>query len=71
MIFREEYLVQINYKSGHRIVKWFTHFNVTKDGANLTSAKWTCAGEVRFLHIGIEEIESIVQLKSRKRLAWG
>lgn len=57
------YQVQINYRSGHQITQWFDKFDVDHQAGKVTGAQWRAApGQPRIMVIGIEDIESIVQL---------
>lgn len=68
-IVEHSFLVQINYKSGQSIKAWFDKFDVKHQGGDLTSLSWTVSGgnNERILFIGMDNIESIVQLKFKDR----
>lgn len=56
-----EYLVQINYKSGNSVELWFAEFDISSNKASWKiSSRYN--GETRILLLGIDEIESVIQL---------
>jgi hypothetical protein len=54
--------VKIVYKSGHVEYYFFENWGVDREGSNITSVTWKTAGAKRPFHLGLENIESIVQL---------
>lgn len=63
------FLVQINYKSGHSIKAWFDKFDVSQKGGEITKLEWVIAAgqPERILVIGIDNIESVVQLEHKEK----
>lgn len=63
-----DYKIQINYKSGHQIVRWFEKFKVDTKQGDVVGYEYTLAdGQERILYLGLSNIESIEQLSVRKR----
>lgn len=63
-----EYKVRINYKSGHQHVGWFTEFVVNRtDAGAFVGVEYATSDGVKFLLLGVDDIESITQLTSRKK----
>lgn len=65
------FLVQINYRSGHKIEAWFDEFNIKYDvnSGKVTSAKWTFSDNNQsMLFINIHAIESVIQLTCKNKL---
>jgi hypothetical protein len=60
-----EYLVQINYKSGTSMQLWCTEFKVKHTNGVLSSVEYTTVGKgVRPIYLGnIESIESVFQIE--------
>ena len=61
----KQYLVQINYKSGHRVEVWFDKFKIENNG----SMSWTTSDKGTFpLSIANElsDIESVWQIDLRE-----
>jgi len=65
-----KHLVQVNYKSGNSLELLVFDFKTKRDSeANLTSVAWDFVDkDFQFLHAGINDIESIVKLKSSRWL---
>lgn len=62
-----EFLIRINYKSGHSIEAWFESFKWQKTGTS-EKLNWKLSSqdpEYDILKIGVDDIESIQQLKTR------
>lgn len=62
-----EYKMRINYRSGHQHTGWFREFKVETSGGKLTSINYAHCDKSRFIHIGIQDIESITQLEYREK----
>lgn len=58
------FLVRINYKSGNSFEGWFSKFDTKARGAQIESVTWKLAPNSRqqLIHVGVDDIESIVQL---------
>lgn len=70
-VVEHSFLVQINYKSGHSIKAWFDKFDVSQNGGDITRVEWNMTPDIehgkKILVIGIDNIESIVQLEVKDR----
>lgn len=70
-MFSMKYLIQINYKSGLSLKIWFKDFKVIKRGGDISSIEWKEASSRKSIfYIGIDDIESIVQIKKRRAFFW-
>ena len=63
------YKIQINYKSGISVVGDYRKFDGDTKGNEVTSLKWVSDGS-QPIFMNISEIESIHQLRVKKRLRW-
>lgn len=71
MIFEDVFTIRINYASGISEEFECLEFSATFDASGTDrSIKWTSANNKRPLFIGLEKIESIWQVSSRRRLKW-
>lgn len=64
---RAEFLVQIVYKSGYVYTGWFSQMETKTKGGKVSEISWTlapCNGH-KIIHIGLDEIESVIQLEDR------
>ena len=61
--------VQINYKSGISVISDFRKFDGVTNGTEVVSLDWLADGG-RPIFMNISEIESIYQLRVKKRLRW-
>lgn len=61
-----EFKVQVNYRSGHTFVGWFTKFDVGYDGGRITSITFEQTGLPLLAFAGIADIESVVKLEQRE-----
>lgn len=64
-----EFLVRINYKSGHSYEEWFTKFSGDlNDNAELTSITWKLSPRAKTepILLGLNNVESVIQLKTRE-----
>jgi hypothetical protein len=64
------FVIQINYKSGISVVGNYRKFDGDTKGNDVTSLKWVSDGSGRPIFMNISEIESIHQLRVKKRLRW-
>lgn len=65
------FLVQINYRSGHKIEAWFDEFDIKYDvnSGSVTSANWKLSDTNQvMLFININAIESVMQLTYKNKL---
>lgn len=62
---QEQYLVRINYQSGHSIEAWFTEFSWSHGQVNWKLAPQEEKAGRRIVKIGPDYIESVEQLKVR------
>lgn len=65
------FLVQINYRSGHKIEAWFDEFDIKYDvnSGSVTSAEWKLSDTNQvMLFININAIESVMQLTYKNKL---
>ena len=65
MIFRKEYLMEFNFKSGKSVRVWLKKYSIS---SNLSSVNWTDASGGSLVAFRIEEVESVVCIKTRLRL---
>jgi hypothetical protein len=56
-----KFLLQIRYKSGHMIEEWFKSFEV-----NGPVVRWELFGPKKFIIIGYNDIESVLQIDQQK-----
>lgn len=67
----KSFLVQINYRSGHKIEAWFDEFDIKYDvnSGSVTSANWKLSDTNQvMLFININAIESVMQLTYKNKL---
>lgn len=59
-----KFLIQINYKSGHRVELWFDEFKTEYKQTHLTSITYTVSSnQVKPIFLGdITQIESVYQI---------
>jgi hypothetical protein len=74
--FQEQHLVRILYKSGNSQEFWVTDFSIKNGYAGSLTYSWTTAGTClanypRPVSMGIDHIEAVWQLRTRKRLKFG
>jgi len=61
--------IQINYKSGISVVANYRKFGGVTKRNEVSSLEWISDG-IRPLFMNVSEIESIYQLRVKKRLRW-
>jgi hypothetical protein len=55
--------IKINYKSGHSIIVKCKEFTVTRDGGKIIKVEWSgLVKPTSILHIGVDAIESVIEL---------
>lgn len=61
-----EHHIKINYKSGNNFTGWFSVFEYTHENDKIMTITATHCDGQKLLIIGMDHIESIVKLESRK-----
>lgn len=56
-----KFLLQIRYKSGHMIEEWFKSFEISG-----STVSWELCSPKRFILIGYDNIESVLQIEHKK-----
>lgn len=63
-----EFRIRINYKSGHQHTAWFTKFEAKRTPTGeIQQISYIQSDKHNIIYLGVDNIESIVQLEFRKK----
>lgn len=64
---KQIHLIRLNYRSGNSFEVWCEDFSIKHNNGKLTSVTYTSSSEgPRALLLGIQDIESILQIDSKE-----